>query len=222
MRCPVTAANKIMEKGKIQVGWVNARVTLLDPRPLQCFKCLEGGHVRDQCKSTVDRSSRCYRCGREGHKAQECNNAPKCPVCADLGRPANHRSGNKACTSAHAKKRRAAPAAKPKKVVTQVPAGTGGATSNREEPNNTVSEMVDEMEQPKPQRVRPRFLKPQEMELVKDKSAAEMILQQREETSQDVRDREKRASKPRKTNRKAVMSRDSDSEGERVDEESGH
>ncbi|TGZ48578.1 hypothetical protein DBV15_12433 [Temnothorax longispinosus] len=68
------------------------------------------GHVRAQCTSAIDRSSRCYRCGNTDHLARECNAAPKCPVCTDLGKPAGHRTGGKAC--AFAKKR-----AKPKKAA---------------------------------------------------------------------------------------------------------
>ncbi|KYQ60540.1 hypothetical protein ALC60_00408, partial [Trachymyrmex zeteki] len=47
---------------KIKVGWVSARVTLLNARPLQCFKCLEMGHVRTTCNSTIDRIGCCYQC----------------------------------------------------------------------------------------------------------------------------------------------------------------
>lgn len=43
MRCPLMAANRVAAAGHIRVGWANARVELLDVRPLQCFKCLEGG-----------------------------------------------------------------------------------------------------------------------------------------------------------------------------------
>lgn len=100
-----SAANKIMEKGRLQIGWANARMQMLEARLLQCFRCLEGDHVKDQCQNTVDRSRRCYRCGEEGHRAQTCLVLPKCPVCTDLGRPANHRAGNKACTSVQTKRR---------------------------------------------------------------------------------------------------------------------
>lgn len=49
VRCPLVAANRIAEVGKILVGWAVARVQLLDARPLQCFRCLEGGHVKATC-----------------------------------------------------------------------------------------------------------------------------------------------------------------------------
>lgn len=118
VKCPLTAANKILEKRRLQIGWANARVQLLDARPLQCFRCLEGGHVKEQCRSEVDRSSRCYRCGEEGHKAQTCLAPPKCPVCSDLGRPSNHRTGNRACTSAQIKSR-ARPSIKVGQIISE-------------------------------------------------------------------------------------------------------
>lgn len=64
--------------------------------------------MRENCKSETDRSRRCYRCGVEGHKAQGCSAPPKCPVCADLGRPVNHHAGNKTCSSAYTQRRRTA------------------------------------------------------------------------------------------------------------------
>jgi hypothetical protein len=48
--------------------------------------------------SAVDRSDRCYRCGEAGHVAGRCEGDLKCPLCADLGRPAGHRFGGPACT----------------------------------------------------------------------------------------------------------------------------
>ncbi|XP_029178739.1 serine/arginine-rich splicing factor RS2Z33-like [Nylanderia fulva] len=78
---------------------------MLEARPLQCYKCLEGGHVRARCPNNTDRSGRCYRCGEKGHAARNCTADVKCPVCADKGLPANHRAGGKACTPVHKGKR---------------------------------------------------------------------------------------------------------------------
>lgn len=82
IKCPLSAANKIMERGRLQIGWANARIQMLETRPLQCFRCLEGGHVKDQCNSKVNRSGKCYRCGEEGHKAQTCLAPPPSAQCA--------------------------------------------------------------------------------------------------------------------------------------------
>ncbi|XP_013163266.1 PREDICTED: neurofilament heavy polypeptide-like, partial [Papilio xuthus] len=68
--CPVGAAKKVVE-GKLLVGWVSARVKLLERRELRCFKCLHSGHVKARCTALVDRGLQCYRCGQMGHRAAE-------------------------------------------------------------------------------------------------------------------------------------------------------
>jgi hypothetical protein len=117
LRCSLTAARKVSGSngrrrdvppgGKLRIGWSTARVSPLPTRRLPCFKCLESGHVRRDCASTVDRSDRCYRCGTEGHRARDClARIPKCPICADLGLPASHCMESPACKPP-ARKRRA-------------------------------------------------------------------------------------------------------------------
>ena len=75
LRSPLTEARKInrggdaRSGGKINIGWSTARVTPLPARQLQCFRCMESGHVGKDCKSAVDRSERCYRFGAEGYRA---------------------------------------------------------------------------------------------------------------------------------------------------------
>lgn len=97
VRCPVTAAKKVVDKGRILIGWVSAQIKLLSPRPQQCFRCLEVGHVREQCRGETDRSNLCYRCGQLGHKAKECSGGPHCAICAAANKPAEHRIGSRAC-----------------------------------------------------------------------------------------------------------------------------
>ncbi|XP_029171352.1 uncharacterized protein LOC114940769 [Nylanderia fulva] len=72
VRCPIKAANIVAKKAKIQVGWAQAKVEILEDRLLQCYKCLEGGHVRARCPNKADRSGKCYRCGQESHEAKTC------------------------------------------------------------------------------------------------------------------------------------------------------
>jgi hypothetical protein len=97
VRCPVAAAKKICESGRLKVGWVIAQVKLLPARPMRCYRCLELGHVKARCEADVDRSDLCYRCGQAGHKAGQCTAEPHCVLCAVAGKAANHRTGNKSC-----------------------------------------------------------------------------------------------------------------------------
>lgn len=94
---PVVAAKKLAEAGKIKVGWVAAKVEALQPRQLRCHRCLESGHTMQRCTSATDRSDRCYRCGQKEHKAGTCTATPKCSLCSDLGKPAEHRLGGASC-----------------------------------------------------------------------------------------------------------------------------
>lgn len=81
--CPLEAAIKIAENGSIRIGWTNIRVDLLQARKLQCFRCLEFGHVKATCKNEIDRSSTCYRCGISGHLAKDCKDPPSCVLCRE-------------------------------------------------------------------------------------------------------------------------------------------
>jgi hypothetical protein len=126
-QCPLVAARKLAAAGKVKVGWVWEYLEYLTPRQLQCYRCLEIGHTKQRCTNDVDRSGRCYRCGDTSHRAAECASAAaKCPLCADLGRPADHRMGG----------RRAAPHSPPGEGVRPHPttgAGPFGDSDPREE-----------------------------------------------------------------------------------------
>ncbi|XP_070168816.1 uncharacterized protein [Polyergus mexicanus] len=90
-QCPLKAAN-VATARTIQIKWSRVAAELLEKRPLQCYKCLERGHVQQHCSSRVDRCGCCYRCGEMGHLARNCASNVRCPVCAELGRPADHRA----------------------------------------------------------------------------------------------------------------------------------
>lgn len=107
IRCPAGAAKKIANADSIRVGWSTVGVTTLAARPARCFKCLETGHARNQCTSAADRSDRCFRCGGT-HVAKTCRMPPKCPLCADLGRPNGHCLGAAACGAPPARNARGA------------------------------------------------------------------------------------------------------------------
>ncbi|XP_011251321.1 uncharacterized protein LOC105248288 [Camponotus floridanus] len=78
VRCPLRLAQTLAKEGTVvRIGWTRVRVEVLEPRPTQCYRCLEMGHVRVQCK--VDRSALCYRCGGPGHIAGGCVADPRCP-----------------------------------------------------------------------------------------------------------------------------------------------
>jgi len=97
VKCPLTAAKNISKSGSIKIGWTRARVEALPERPMQCFKCMQKGHVRAVCPNTEDHSDKCYRCGVAGHRARDCTASPNCILCEGAGRSANHRIGGPAC-----------------------------------------------------------------------------------------------------------------------------
>lgn len=94
---PVAAAVRVVEVGRIRIGWTMARVELLKARPLQCFRCWAFGHIQSTCRSIVDRRGACFRCGQKGHMASACGNEVSCAVCHDAGLEASHRLGGPQC-----------------------------------------------------------------------------------------------------------------------------
>jgi hypothetical protein len=69
IKCPVAGTRKLAQEGKVKLGWSIANVIAIPKRPLQCYRCLELGHVQATCVSSVDRRHLCYRCGGCGHRA---------------------------------------------------------------------------------------------------------------------------------------------------------
>ncbi|XP_037302719.1 uncharacterized protein LOC119193173 [Manduca sexta] len=110
-KVPTRAAKKI-KGARVKIGVVVARVTVLEARPMRCYRCLEQGHVRNVCDCPTDRSGLCYRCGKPGHKARECQETPNCTLCAANGKPAGHRIG-KACSASSSRKSRRRPRRRP-------------------------------------------------------------------------------------------------------------
>jgi len=101
LQCPLGAANRIIEKenGKLKIGWTVARAVVLTPKPLQCYRCWDFGHVRFSCTSKIDRTGHCYRRGSNMHKISQCQERePKCILCAESGRKDDHRLGSRFCS----------------------------------------------------------------------------------------------------------------------------
>ena len=111
IKCPVAGARKLAQAGKVILGWSIARVSAIPKRPLQCYKCLELGHVPATCTSTEERSHLCYRCGGSGHRARGCPaSAPKSPLCELLGAPSDHRMRGARCAPPKVNKKKNQPA----------------------------------------------------------------------------------------------------------------
>lgn len=89
-KCPLAATAVLTKVAEIRIGWLCARVELLAERPLQCYKCMELGHVRQHCPSATKWGEKCFRCGTPGHQAVECSSSPRCPICKNQGEPARH------------------------------------------------------------------------------------------------------------------------------------
>lgn len=97
VKCPLASAIKIAATDRIRIGWTFARIELQENKPMQCFKCWRFGHMRNTCKSDIDRSSSCFRCGKSGHSVRQCSVKPNCVICEQDGRAANHRIGSANC-----------------------------------------------------------------------------------------------------------------------------
>ena len=69
------AANKMLETGKVKVGWsvCSLKTTPRVTKELErCFKCMGFGHQARNCKGP-DRSDLCWKCGEKGHIARDCH-----------------------------------------------------------------------------------------------------------------------------------------------------
>lgn len=74
-----------------------ARVSLLEKRPFQYFRCLAVGHTRERCPSVIDRSGWCFNCRSQDHKRNACRNKPSCPICEYRGLRHDYKPGGKGC-----------------------------------------------------------------------------------------------------------------------------
>lgn len=91
-RMSLMAANYILNKGVIKVGWTECRVEELNT-PKRCYKCLSFGHIARECQQAERRDDMCLRCGKTGHTVKNCQNEPACITCRVEG----HRADQMAC-----------------------------------------------------------------------------------------------------------------------------
>jgi hypothetical protein len=88
-----TDADKLLERGKIRIGWNQCRVQEI-VGPVKCFQCLQFGHIASRCAAERKLAAgTCFRCGKEGHLARNCENDPWCYVCKVDG----HRGDRATC-----------------------------------------------------------------------------------------------------------------------------
>ncbi|XP_055643580.1 uncharacterized protein LOC129779862 [Toxorhynchites rutilus septentrionalis] len=79
IKLPRIAARKLLETGKIKVGWTVCPLRAIQ-QMMRCFKCMDFGHQSRNCNGP-DRSDSCLRCGNKGHLAKMCTKPPRCMLC---------------------------------------------------------------------------------------------------------------------------------------------
>ena len=98
IRLSAVAANKLLEKKSVKIGWAigHFRMPPAVPRQMEkCFRCMGFGHRARGCKGP-DRTKLCRKCGEEGHVAKDCIKQPKCMLCAE-GVENDHTTGGFKC-----------------------------------------------------------------------------------------------------------------------------
>ncbi|CAG0898759.1 unnamed protein product [Darwinula stevensoni] len=100
-------ARALLKAGVLVIGCLRLKVEefVLQPRIIQCFKCLEYGHYIGQCKSDRDV---CSFCAGKGHSQKNCQARlnglqPKCSHCQGA-----HMANSAACPKRQEKRRQVA------------------------------------------------------------------------------------------------------------------
>ncbi|KMQ81776.1 gag-pol polyprotein [Lasius niger] len=127
VQCPLSAATKLANQGKVRIGWTSARVDLLNSRPTQCHRCWRFGHLKHACKAKEDFSKLCFRCGGGEHTARFCTAPPLCKICAIDGKPSDHRIGSNVCPAV-----RDSSKTKPLSTTTQMNVSVAGSARRNE------------------------------------------------------------------------------------------
>jgi len=58
--CPMLTGYRILDLGRLRVGWVFANVRAVSSPRTWCYRCLRTGHTRPFCRDKIDRSARCF------------------------------------------------------------------------------------------------------------------------------------------------------------------
>lgn len=74
---PRREGKKMVATGKVKIGWLNCNIKERI-QMVRCYKCLEYGHRRNDCKAAVNKEITCLRCGEDGHLVKDCSNNPRC------------------------------------------------------------------------------------------------------------------------------------------------
>lgn len=100
VQCSLEAAFKLADLQRLSIGWSAVRIELLQARPTQCFRCWDYGHIRGNCKASLDRQGSCFGCGSRDHVLMDYWASPVCVVCRDKGLTSAHRLGFPRCAKA--------------------------------------------------------------------------------------------------------------------------
>lgn len=98
IRLSTSAANKLLEIGRVKVWWSVCSlkaVPRVSKQLTRCFKCMDFGHLARICEGP-DRSKLCRKCGGEDHIAKDCKKQPRCLLCKDEDGN-NHMTGGPRC-----------------------------------------------------------------------------------------------------------------------------
>lgn len=96
---PTDTAVKLLkkDKGRIKIGWIYCKIR--EKQQLtRCFKCLDFGHISNNCKGP-DRRNVCYKCGKEGHHIKDCKGSTQCIICKVKNLSCDHMLGSKMCSA---------------------------------------------------------------------------------------------------------------------------
>lgn len=97
LRLQAEDAKKLLDRGKIKVGWTMNTIKVMErekPEVRKCYRCMGFGHLAKDCKGE-DRSKCCRNCGQEDHRAKACKNEAKCMLCPEDNN--KHETGGPKC-----------------------------------------------------------------------------------------------------------------------------